>query len=557
MPREGDGSEADAQAQQAGDQVVEPSSLCCPVMQTLFRDPVFVPDSGNTYERDALMTFWRASQMAAAPPRDPLNNTVLTSTQVFVNWDKRREVAAWLQDNPGYVPSGWAGRSDIPPADPQAHARAAHPAQAPGHRHIHVEFNMNLQLTGRHLGTFAVVAASLICGLGLHELAYSSSSSSPGSRGTEAAAAAVAAAQQHQTTFILPSSSPFLKMQQEIDTILRTRTRVTANDFAAFGGNALLTEASDREHLVQHLLDLGYLARNAAVYSVVYPSQGRFLRQVPDGSRVKVATTPADKGNPGAESMTVFVPPLPARDVEFADLASAIFVLIFIFIWTKASSQGAPFLFVLFSAPFWYTGGMLLRKAVIRQVETSSLHVTRQHLVISEDWGGRFSRTSQVELQFIHNFQVKTKLIVNGQPQGVLEIREQEALHEWGSSLSINELHFVHRQVVQYLAHADKGASAQGARGRDAQAVYLPGGQLWTLGMDSPFRKHTEALNRILLGKLATNQVVTPDDLVAHEGQVLLPDASDRSQLFDELRAKGYVVPDDQGDFRVRMLQSA
>ena len=152
----GDGA-ADAQAKQAGDQDVEPSSLCCPVMRTLFRDPVFVPESGNTYERDALMTFWRASQMAGAPPRDPLNNTVLTSTQVFVNWDKRREVAAWLQDNPGYVPSGWAGRSDIPPAD----ARAAHPAQAPGHRHMHVEFNMNLQLTGRHL---VVVAVSLICG---------------------------------------------------------------------------------------------------------------------------------------------------------------------------------------------------------------------------------------------------------------------------------------------------------------------------------------------------------------------------------------------------------
>ena len=98
-------------------------------MRTLFRDSVFVPDSGNTYESDALMTFWRAS----APPRDPLNNTVLTSTQVFVNWDKRREVAAWLQDNSGYVPSGWAGRSDIPPADSQAHARAVHPAQAPGH----------------------------------------------------------------------------------------------------------------------------------------------------------------------------------------------------------------------------------------------------------------------------------------------------------------------------------------------------------------------------------------------------------------------------------------
>ena len=57
----------------------------------LFRDPVFVPESGNTYERNALLRFWNSSP--AAQLRDPLTNLELTSDQTFANWDKRREVS--------------------------------------------------------------------------------------------------------------------------------------------------------------------------------------------------------------------------------------------------------------------------------------------------------------------------------------------------------------------------------------------------------------------------------------------------------------------------------
>jgi hypothetical protein len=97
--------------------VHEPSALCCPVLQTIFRDPVFVPESGNTYDRQALETFWLASRRAGAQPRDPLNNTVLSTTQVFINWDKRREVNAWLQENPKYIPKSWASHEDMVPAE--------------------------------------------------------------------------------------------------------------------------------------------------------------------------------------------------------------------------------------------------------------------------------------------------------------------------------------------------------------------------------------------------------------------------------------------------------
>ncbi len=62
-------------------------------------------------------TFWLASRRAGAQPRDPLNNTVLSTTQVSMNWDKHREVNAWLQENPKYIPKSWASHEDLVPAE--------------------------------------------------------------------------------------------------------------------------------------------------------------------------------------------------------------------------------------------------------------------------------------------------------------------------------------------------------------------------------------------------------------------------------------------------------
>ena len=88
----------------------EPEHLLCPITRAMFRDPVFVPASGNTYERAALARFWSGSSRA----RDPLTNATLRSRSVYTNWDKRREVADWLTANPTTTPSGWDART--PPA---------------------------------------------------------------------------------------------------------------------------------------------------------------------------------------------------------------------------------------------------------------------------------------------------------------------------------------------------------------------------------------------------------------------------------------------------------
>jgi hypothetical protein len=127
----------------------------------LFRDPVFVPESGNTNDRSALETFWTTSGRRA---RDPLTNRDLSSRTVFVNWDKRREVASWLSAHPAHVPAGWAGRDDIPPAE----GTRRHPLASRGWWRLPGVPGVS----GRGLALAVVIVLSTASGLGVQELVW-------------------------------------------------------------------------------------------------------------------------------------------------------------------------------------------------------------------------------------------------------------------------------------------------------------------------------------------------------------------------------------------------
>mmetsp|Transcript_52978 Transcript_52978/g.119119 ORF Transcript_52978/g.119119 Transcript_52978/m.119119 type:complete len:387 (+) Transcript_52978:96-1256(+) len=92
-------------------QVDEPDRLLCPITQIMFRDPCFVPESGNTYEADAVERYWAT----LSQPRDPLTNQELQSRALHTNWGVRREVQVFLDSNPGYLPQGWTSRPLPPP----------------------------------------------------------------------------------------------------------------------------------------------------------------------------------------------------------------------------------------------------------------------------------------------------------------------------------------------------------------------------------------------------------------------------------------------------------
>ena len=89
----------------------EPEELLCPITRTMFRDPVFVFDSGHTYERSAILSHFERNGA-----KDPLTRRALSSTKVMTNWAMRNVVQAWLDKHPGVTPDGWDSRELLEPS---------------------------------------------------------------------------------------------------------------------------------------------------------------------------------------------------------------------------------------------------------------------------------------------------------------------------------------------------------------------------------------------------------------------------------------------------------
>jgi leucine-rich repeat protein SHOC2 len=89
----------------------EPEELLCPITRTVFRDPVFVFDSGHTYERSAILSHFERNGA-----KDPLTRRALSSTKVKTNWAMRNVVQAWLDKHPGVTPDGWDSRELLEPS---------------------------------------------------------------------------------------------------------------------------------------------------------------------------------------------------------------------------------------------------------------------------------------------------------------------------------------------------------------------------------------------------------------------------------------------------------
>ena len=89
----------------------EPEELLCPITRTMFRDPVFVLESGHTYERSAILAHFRRNGA-----KDPFTRRALSSTKVMTNWAMRNVVQAWLDKHPDVMPDGWDSRELLEPS---------------------------------------------------------------------------------------------------------------------------------------------------------------------------------------------------------------------------------------------------------------------------------------------------------------------------------------------------------------------------------------------------------------------------------------------------------
>jgi len=90
----------------ANDTVDEPASLLCPITLMMYRDPVVAAESGQTYERWAILEHWRRKK----GPHDPLSNLWLKSGRLSTDWSKRQDVNDFLAIHPSHVPDGWSDR---------------------------------------------------------------------------------------------------------------------------------------------------------------------------------------------------------------------------------------------------------------------------------------------------------------------------------------------------------------------------------------------------------------------------------------------------------------
>lgn len=97
--------------------VEPPEDLLCPVLRSLFSDPV-VNAAGNTYERAALEHFWGRAEEIGLPYVDPLTNVSVSHGELITNWDMRRRVQAFVAENPSCIPETWLDGKMPPPAAP-------------------------------------------------------------------------------------------------------------------------------------------------------------------------------------------------------------------------------------------------------------------------------------------------------------------------------------------------------------------------------------------------------------------------------------------------------
>ena len=85
-----------------------PSAFICPITYEMFRDPVVVITSGQTYERGAILRHFRSSEI------EPCSSERVGDKTVIENWALRRAMQEWLDANPDKTPGGWE-RQELPP----------------------------------------------------------------------------------------------------------------------------------------------------------------------------------------------------------------------------------------------------------------------------------------------------------------------------------------------------------------------------------------------------------------------------------------------------------
>lgn len=381
----------------------EPDALCCPITHCMFRDPVFVPESGTTYERAALLAFW---QRAPGRRRDVLSNCAITSDTVFVDWNKRREVAAWLSAHPERTPAGWDDREPPPPRASEATGEGNN--RPSGFARFVPRWPVWLPLSLR--GALVVAAVATALGLGF------AGSLSP----------AIATARRAPS----PTDPPIIGIDH-----LRSLAR--SEDRAGVRVQIILADnPGDAEWTLQS-------SRRSQLTGAPVPV-------------LQARIPPISVGLTGND---------PAASNAVGDMLLAVGWLSFTTFWTaSAYAAGAPLLFVCFSAPFWFVGSQLLSTAVAPflhdlqlTANADGLHLVQQ-LRPSPLWRlvGSHRQTLQADFVPWEEFgavAVRQIGVTRGVPQHALAVNNVggRPVASWGGGVARDELSLVHTRLREFV----------------------------------------------------------------------------------------------------------
>ena len=426
-----DGATADAPTRHPGDD--EPEELLCPITKAMMRDPVFVAGSGNTYEREAIETFWRGR----GPRRDPLTNQELANAAMYTNWDKRREVAAWLSRHPNRIPEGWPDR-DVPP-----------PADENGDRVVDDD-----EATIGSRGNWTTSSRA------------TRPRSPPRRRRRRRHRRRLRRVHHTRGGITRPIREGRRRVVRSDRRHRLSRVRVVLREVL------LVFERGARDHpeKIPAAAPAGDRTRDpdvAALERFAALADDMRAARAPSGSRVL-----ARRGPDGA--LEIIVPPLGLLNPKsLAELGLAAVWSAFTGAWTFGAARGPAPAFALFSLPFWGVGAHLGKVTACAALET-----TRLVLVRAESSGADAIATASLErrrgrgrggrrwsffrggealgrtigvasgaLRDVTGAEVVTLAYVNGVPQTALELREGVRSHAVGRGLHRAEQEFVVRLV--------------------------------------------------------------------------------------------------------------
>ena len=86
-----------------------PKDLCCPISDDIFKDPVLLIQTGQTYDRDSIESWFLKGHRTC-----PLTGQALQSTQLAPNYVVKGLVQAWLEKQNGGVPEQKAEQPAYP-----------------------------------------------------------------------------------------------------------------------------------------------------------------------------------------------------------------------------------------------------------------------------------------------------------------------------------------------------------------------------------------------------------------------------------------------------------